>query len=107
MLKPIRRLSVGVLFLVAAIVISGCATRKYVRHEIGTVEPQIAEVRDAQAQQAERIDAVDLRAKEGLSAANRATMAAETANERATAAGRGAVAAERRADAAQQNAQRA
>lgn len=107
MQNPTRWVSVGVLFLATAIVVSGCATRKYVRHQIGTVEPQIAEVRDAQAQQAERIDAVDRRAQEGLSAANRAGLAAETANERASAADRRAVDADGRAEAAQQNAQRA
>jgi outer membrane protein OmpA-like peptidoglycan-associated protein len=111
MSKGIRRFSLGVLFLVTVIIVSGCATRKYVRHEIGqeigTIEPQVTEVRNTQAQQAERIDALDRRAQEGLTAANRAAMAAETANERATAADRRAADAERRADTAQVNAQRA
>jgi OmpA-OmpF porin, OOP family len=107
MLNPARQLSVGVLFLVAAIVLSGCATRKYVRNEIAKIEPQIAEIRDSQAQQAERIDAVDRRAQEGLSAANRSMMAAETATERATTAARRAALADRRADSAQQNAEQA
>jgi outer membrane protein OmpA-like peptidoglycan-associated protein len=106
-LNPTRRISVAVLFVLAAIIVSGCASRKYVRHEVATVEPQIAEVRDAQAQQAERIDAVDGRAEAALSAADRATTSAEVANARALAAGQRAANAERRADAAQQNAQRA
>jgi outer membrane protein OmpA-like peptidoglycan-associated protein len=71
------------------------------------VEPQIAEVRDAQAQQAERIDAVDRRAEAALAAADRATTSAEVANNRAAAAGRRAAEAERRADAAGRDAHRA
>jgi len=107
MSRPIRQFSVGVLFLVAVMLVSGCATRKYVRHEIGTIEPQITELRNAQAEQAERIDAVDRRAQEGLTAANRAAMAAQTANERAMAADRRAANADRIAEAAMVNAQRA
>jgi outer membrane protein OmpA-like peptidoglycan-associated protein len=106
MSNSIRRFSAAILFF-ALIVVSGCATRKYVRHEVGTVEPQITEVRDAQAQQAERIDAVDRRAQEGLSAANRAAMAADTANERAVAAERHVTEVDRRVDTMQQNARRA
>jgi outer membrane protein OmpA-like peptidoglycan-associated protein len=90
--------------MVLAILVSGCATRRYVRSEIRAIEPQITEVRDAQAQQAERIDAIDRRAKDGLSAANQATMSAIIAAETASAVGRRAADAERRADAAQQNA---
>lgn len=107
MQRPIRGFSVGILLVLVVVAFSGCATRKYVKQEIGNIEPQIAEVRDAQAQQAERIDAVDRRAQEGLNAANRAMAAAETANERATVADRRAADADRRADTAQQNAQRA
>ena len=103
---PIRRLFFVVL-ITAAIVSSGCATRKYVRGEIGSLEPQIAEVRGEQAQQAERIDAVDKRASQGLNAANWAAMLAKNAGEAATAADRNAANAERRADGAQQTAQRA
>jgi outer membrane protein OmpA-like peptidoglycan-associated protein len=89
------------------IAVSGCATRQYVTHQVATVERQIAEVRDADAERAERIDAVDRRALEGLSAANRAEMAAENAHDRAAAAGRMAADADRRADTAQLNARRA
>jgi outer membrane protein OmpA-like peptidoglycan-associated protein len=107
MLNPTRRISVAVLFLLAAITVLGCASRKYVRHEVATTELQIAEVRDAQAQQAERIDAVDRRAEAALTVADRAITSAEVANDRASAAAHRAANAERRADTAQQNAQRA
>jgi outer membrane protein OmpA-like peptidoglycan-associated protein len=107
MLNPTRRISVVVLLVLAAVIVSGCASRKYVRHEVAIVEPQIAEVRDAQAQQAERIDAVDRRAEAALATADRATTSAEVANDRSAAAGRRAAEAERRAEAAGQDAHRA
>jgi outer membrane protein OmpA-like peptidoglycan-associated protein len=107
MLNPTRRISVAVLFLLAAITVLGCASRKYVRHEVATTELQIAEVRDAQAQQAERIDAVDRRAEAALATADRATTTAEVANDRSALASRRAAEAERRADAAGRDAHRA
>jgi outer membrane protein OmpA-like peptidoglycan-associated protein len=86
---------------------SGCATRKYMAHEIGDIKPQIAEVQDNQAQQAERIDAVDRRAHQALNLADRGAAAAMMANERAIAAGWAAMDAQRVADSAQQGARRA
>jgi hypothetical protein len=95
-------------FLTAvALAFAGCATHQYVKHQVGTIEPQISEVRNAQVEQAERIDAVDRRAQEGVNSANRAFSVAELANERALVADRRAGDADRRADSAQQNAQRA
>jgi outer membrane protein OmpA-like peptidoglycan-associated protein len=104
--RPIRAISITFVF-VLAVAVSGCATRKYVTHEIGKIEPQVAEVRDAQAQQAERIDAVDRRAQVGLDAANAAGAAVDRANARAVAAGQRAADADRRAEAAHQTAKRA
>jgi outer membrane protein OmpA-like peptidoglycan-associated protein len=106
MRRSVRQLSVAIL-LVLAIALSGCATRKYVRQEIGKIQPQIVEIRDAQLEQAERIDAVDRRAQEGLMTANGAIMAADIANQNAMAADKRAANADRRADAANQNAQMA
>jgi outer membrane protein OmpA-like peptidoglycan-associated protein len=106
MQSSVRQLSVAIL-LVLVIALSGCATRKYVRQEIGKIQPQIAEMRDAQLEQAERIDAVDRRAQEGLMTANSAMMAADIADQKAVAADKRAADADRRADAANQNAQRA
>ena len=96
--------SIGVLLIVGSLVLSGCATRQYVKHEVGAIGPEISEVRDAQAQQAERIDAVDRRATEGMVTADRAAMSAMRANEKATAADLRAADAGRKADAAQQTA---
>jgi outer membrane protein OmpA-like peptidoglycan-associated protein len=107
MQRRIRGFSVGILLTLAVVVFSGCATRKYVRSEIANIEPQIAEVRDVQARQAERVDAVDRRAEQAITAASLAGMAADMANEKAIEAVRRAADADRHANAAQQDAQRA
>src|SRR2546422_98517 len=73
-------------------------------NEIGALQTQIAELRDAQMQQAQRLDAVNQRAQAGLAEANQAAMAA---NQIATAADRMAANADRRAEAAQFNAKAA
>jgi outer membrane protein OmpA-like peptidoglycan-associated protein len=96
--------SISVVLTASTLAFSGCATRQYVRHEVGAVEPQIAEVRDAQAQQAERIDAVDRRAVEAMTTADRAGMDAMNAAEKAMAADHRAAEADRRANNAQQTA---
>jgi outer membrane protein OmpA-like peptidoglycan-associated protein len=96
--------SIGVLLFASAIAFSGCATRQYVKHQVGAVEPQIAEVRDAQAQQAERIDVVDRRVMDAQAAADRAGTSAANAAEKAMAADRRAAEADRRANTAQQTA---
>ena len=73
-------------------------------NEIGALQTQIAELRDAQMQQAQRLDAVNQRAQAGLAEANQA---AKAANQIATAADRMAANADRRAEAAQFNAKAA
>lgn len=98
-----RVLSTGILLILVLVALFGCATRKYVTREIGNIEPQIAEVADAQAQQAERIDAVDRRARNGLNAANRAGTAADVANANTMIVARMAIDANLQADAAHQN----
>jgi len=96
--------SIVVLLIASALAFSGCATRQYVKGEVGAVEPQISEVRNVQAQQAERIDAVDRRALEAGITADRAVAAAANAAEKAVAADRRASEADRRANTAQQTA---
>src|SRR3989449_3669047 len=73
-------------------------------NEIGALQTQIAELLDAQMQQAQRLDAVNQRAQAGLAEANQA---AKAANQIATAADRMAANADRRAEAAQFNAKAA
>jgi outer membrane protein OmpA-like peptidoglycan-associated protein len=102
-----RRFSVVIMSILVVVAFSGCATRKYVKHEVGNMEPQIAEVRDAQWEQAERIDAVDHRAQRAYNAAVVAGMAADAADANAIAAERRAADADRHAEAAQQTARRA
>jgi outer membrane protein OmpA-like peptidoglycan-associated protein len=93
--------------LMAAAALSGCATRHYVKQQVGTIEPQIAGIRAAAAQESERIEAVDRRTKAVVDIADQAAMAAVIANEKAVAADRRAAEADRRADTAQVNAMRA
>jgi outer membrane protein OmpA-like peptidoglycan-associated protein len=98
-------LFVSVLVLAAGL--SGCATRHYVKQQVAAIEPQIAEVRTAEAQQSERIDAINRRTNAIVDIADQAAMAAAIANEKAAAADRRAAEADRRADTAQVNAMRA
>ncbi|OLC32095.1 MAG: hypothetical protein AUH28_12915 [Acidobacteria bacterium 13_1_40CM_56_16] len=81
-----RGFSVLCVALLAGIfVLSGCATKKYVREQVQTVQPAIQEAQNATKENAERIDAVDKRAQQGISAAQSAAQTAdrkaETANE--------------------------
>ncbi|MEI4896555.1 hypothetical protein Q8G71_35265, partial [Klebsiella pneumoniae] len=82
---PNRQFSlVGLAVLSGVLVLSGCATRKYVRQQVQTLEPAIQEVSNATKENAERIDAVDKRAQQGIAAAatadTKATGAQKTAD---------------------------
>ena len=94
----------GIAVLAGITTLSGCATHKYVRDEVGKLTPQIQEANNATKENAERIDAVDRRATAGITAAqqsaDRANAAAQTANNAATAA-------DRKADTANQGVQQA
>jgi outer membrane protein OmpA-like peptidoglycan-associated protein len=105
----IRRSSVlGILILAGLLVLSGCATRKFVRNEVGgavnKLEPRITDVDNKTKENAERIDAVDRRAQQGIQAADQKATQANTA---AGAADQKAVAAQRTADTATQGVQQA
>jgi len=86
---------------------SGCATRHYVKHQVAPLEVQVADIRNTEAQQGERIDAADRRATAAIDIANKSLKVAAMANEEAVAADRRAAEADRRADAAHVNAMRA
>jgi outer membrane protein OmpA-like peptidoglycan-associated protein len=98
----------GVLILVGVMALSGCATRKYVRQEVGTavgqLEPKIGEVDTRVREAGERIDAVDRRAQQGIQAADQKATQAGTA---AQAADQKATNAQRTADTANQGVQQA
>lgn len=95
----------GVFVLAGVLALSGCATKKYVRQQVGALEPKITEVSNATKENAERIDAVDRRAQQGIAGANTAAQtaqtAAQTADTKATQAGTAAQAADQRAGQAQ------
>lgn len=115
MVSPMRKFSTVVLMILATVlVLSGCATKKFVRQQVQTLEPAIQEVSNANKENAERIDAVDKRAQQGITAAGAAQKAADTADGKAVAAQKtadgattAAQAADKKADTANQGVQTA
>jgi outer membrane protein OmpA-like peptidoglycan-associated protein len=91
-----------VVILAGVMVLSGCATRKYVRLQTQALEPAIQEASNAAKENAERIDAVDRRAQQGITAAGAADQKATAAQTAATAAQTAAQNAQRQADSANQ-----
>lgn len=94
----------GIAVLAGIMILSGCATHKYVRQEIAKVTPQIQEANNAIKENAERIDAVDRRATAGITAAQQAADRANAAAQTAQQAAQGAA---RQADTANQGVQQA
>jgi len=108
MVSSIRKFSgVGIVVLAGLMVLSGCASRKYVRLQTQALEPAIQEATNAAKENAERIDAVDRRAQQGITAAGAADQKATTAQQSATTANTAAQAADRKADTANQGVQTA
>jgi len=95
------------MILAGIMVLSGCASRKYVRLQTQALEPAIQEAQNAAKENAERIDAVDRRAQQGVTAAGAADTKATAAQQAAQAANTAAQAAQRQADAANQGVQQA
>ena len=89
------------------LILSGCATKKYVRQQVQTLQPQIQEAQNAGKENAERIDAVDKKAQQGISAAQAADQKAGQAQQAADTAQGAAQAADRKADTANQGVQQA
>jgi outer membrane protein OmpA-like peptidoglycan-associated protein len=89
------------------LILSGCATKKYVRQQVQTVQPAIQEAQNAAKENAERIDAVDKRAQQGISAAQVADQKASQAQQDAQTAQNSAQTADRKADTANQGVQQA
>lgn len=103
-----RGFSVLCVALLAGIfVLSGCATKKYVREQVQTVQPAIQEAQNATKENAERIDAVDKRAQQGISAAQAADQKAGQAEQSAQAAQSTAQTADRKAETANEGVQQA
>jgi OOP family OmpA-OmpF porin len=108
MLSLTRQFSnLGFIVLAGIVLLPGCASRKYVRLQTETLRPAIQEVGNAVKENAERIDTVDRRAQQGITAANAADAKATLAQQAAEAAGTAAQAADRKADSATQGAQQA
>jgi len=108
MVSPIRRFSVvGLVILAGIMVLSGCASRKYVRLQTQALEPAIQEAQNGVKENAERIDAVDRRAQSAVTSAGGADTKATAAQQAAQAAAAAAQAADRKADTANQGVQQA
>jgi OmpA-OmpF porin, OOP family len=108
MVSANRRFAVtGMVFLAGVLVLSGCASRKYVRQQTASLEPAIQEAANGVKENAERIDAVDRRAQQGITAAGTADQKAAAAQTSATTANTAAQAADRKADTANQGVQTA
>jgi OOP family OmpA-OmpF porin len=108
MFSVTRRLSVfSFVMLSGILILSGCATKKYVRQQIQTLQPGIQEAQNAAKENAERIDAVDKRAQQGISGAQAADSKASQAEQDAQTAQNSAQAADRKADTANQGVQQA
>jgi OmpA-OmpF porin, OOP family len=98
---------VGVVVLAGILMLSGCASRKYVRQQTQALEPAIQEAANGVKENAERIDAVDRRAQQGVTAAGAADQKATAAQKTADGATQAAQAADRKADTANQGVQTA
>src|SRR5580704_12326911 len=108
MVSPIRRFpGSGIVILAGLMVLSGCASRKYVRQQTEALEPSIKEAQNGVKENAERIDAVDRRAQQGVTAAAAADTKATAAQQAAAAAAAAAQAADRKGDTANQGVQAA
>jgi outer membrane protein OmpA-like peptidoglycan-associated protein len=88
-------------------VLSGCASRKYVRLQTQALEPAIQEAQNGVKENAERIDAVDRKATASAGSAAAADTKATAAQNAANAAQTAAQAADRKADQANQGLQAA
>jgi outer membrane protein OmpA-like peptidoglycan-associated protein len=95
----------GVSVLSGMLIVSGCASKKYAREQAGAVDTKLTtkvnEVDGRVKVNAEKIDAVDARARQGISDAAGARGAAAAADTKATQAGTAAGAAQTTATSAQ------
>src|SRR5438105_1084743 len=108
MSSPSRRFLVLCgMMLVGIAVLSGCATKKYVREQLQTLQPTIQEAQNTSKENAERIDAVDRRAQQGITVAQAADQKAGQAQQAAETAQDAAQSADRKADTANQGVQQA
>ncbi len=90
--------------VVVSLLLTGCATKSYVRKQVGLVDGKLSQVAATVQENTERIDATDARARQGLADASSARSAAASAQASADQANSAAAAAQASADSANQNA---
>jgi len=90
--------------LAGVLLLSGCATKKYVREQVAGVDTKVTAVSNQARENAEKIDAVDVRARQGITDAAAARSAAAAADTRAGQAQTAAQGAQTAATAAQTSA---
>lgn len=73
----------GMSALAGVLLFSGCATKKYVREQVAAVNTEVTKVSNQTRENAEKIDAVDVRARQGITDAAAARAAAAAADTRA------------------------
>ena len=72
----VKILALEIMLLSGTLVLSGCATKKYVRQQVQTLQPGIQKAQNAAKENEERVDAVDRRAQVGNTSAQAAMEAA-------------------------------
>ncbi len=103
---PKRRFSLmAVLILVGAVTLSGCATKGFVEEQIAPIEARVSELESTTEEHAERIDAVDQRAQQGITDARNTAQAGDQAV--LDEANQNAATADRKAESAQTSADQA
>lgn len=103
-----RRFTIlGASALFGLLVVSGCASKKYVRTQTEAVDAKVGQVETQVRENSEKIDAVDTRARQGISDAAAAKTAAATADTKAAQAQTTATGAQTAATGAQQTATQA
>lgn len=79
MYSSIRQLRIlGLSVLTGSLLLSACATKKFVREQVATLDPKINTISQQAKENSERIDAVDRRATQGITEAKTDAAGART-----------------------------
>jgi outer membrane protein OmpA-like peptidoglycan-associated protein len=107
MKQSMKHVSVPTVVLTVLFTFSGCARKTYVKQQVDALQPAIKEASNSSKETAERIDAVDKRTQQAITAAQTADQKAAQAGTTAQAAQQTAQGADRKGDEANQGVQQA